>query len=283
MLHDPFGAIDYEESGTGATIVFVPGSCSTAAAWRPIVAALAGRFRCVTTSLPGYGGTVERRTAIDPAMTREVEVVEAVVRRAAGPHHAPVHLVGHSFGGQVVLAVALRRQVPLASLVIAEATVLDLLRADEETEYYQAFRDVTDRYFTAFQQGRPEAIAAMIDFYSGPGTFESWPARARDFMVASAPTNILDWASAYGFSLTRPALRTIDAAVCIVCGGRSHPALRRASELLSLHLPDASFVTIEAAAHFMINTHPEETAGIIARHCRSSIARYSPRFAALGA
>src|SRR3984957_10412814 len=282
MLHDPLGAIDYEESGSGATIVFVPGSCSTAAAWRPIVAALAGCFRCVTTSLPGYGGTAERRPPIDPSMTREVEVVEAVVRRAAGPHHAPVHLVGHSFGGQVALAVALRRQVPVASLVIAEATVLDLLRAGGEIDHYQAFRDVTDRYFTAFQQGRPEAIAALIDFYSGPGTFESWPARARDFVVASAPTNILDWASAYGFLLPLPALRTIDIATCIVCGGLSHPALRRASELLSIHLPDASFVTIADAAHFMISTHPEEMAGIIAGHCGLSTGRRSPRFAALG-
>jgi pimeloyl-ACP methyl ester carboxylesterase len=283
MLHDPLGAIDYEENGAGATIVFVPGSCSTAAAWRPIVAALAGRFRCVTTSLPGYGGTAERRTPIDPPMAREVEVVEAVVRRAAAVHHAPVHLVGHSFGGQVALAVALRRQVPVASLVIAEATVLDLLRASGEIEYDRAFRDVTCRYFTAFQQGRPEAIAALIDFYSGPGTFESWPARARDFLVASAPTNILDWASAYGFSLPLSALRTIDVAACIVCGGLSHPALRRTSELLSIHLPDASFVTIDDAAHFMITTHPEEMAGIIARHCGSSIGRRSPPVAAFGA
>jgi pimeloyl-ACP methyl ester carboxylesterase len=183
--------------------------------------------------------------------------------------------VGHSFGGQVALAVALRGQVPIASLVIAEATALDLLRAGGEIEHYQAFRDVTGRYFTAFQHGRPQAIAAMIDFYSGPGTFESWPARARDFLVASAPTNILDWASAYGFLLPLPALRTIDIAACIVCGGRSHPALRRTSELLSIHLPDASFVTIEDAAHFMITTHPKEVAGIIAAHCHSSPASCS--------
>jgi len=32
MIHDPFGGLDYEETGRGPTIVFVPGSCSTAAA-----------------------------------------------------------------------------------------------------------------------------------------------------------------------------------------------------------------------------------------------------------
>jgi pimeloyl-ACP methyl ester carboxylesterase len=202
-------------------------------------------------------------------MTREVEVVEAVIRRAAGPHHDPVHLVGHSFGGLVALAVALRRQVPLAGLVIAEATALDLLRASDEIEHYRAFRDMTDRYFTAFQQGRPEAIGAMIDFYSGPGTFASWPARVREFVVASAPVNILDWISAYGFRLPSSALRRIDVATCVVCGDESHPAFKRASELLSIYLPDASFVAIERAAHFMISTHPGEMADIIARHWHS--------------
>ena len=53
--------IDYEETGEGPTIVLVPGSCSTGAAWRPVMAALNGRFRCVTTSLLGYGATAERR------------------------------------------------------------------------------------------------------------------------------------------------------------------------------------------------------------------------------
>ncbi|HMH60940.1 MAG TPA: alpha/beta fold hydrolase, partial [Bradyrhizobium sp.] len=103
MIEDQLGHIDYDESGEGPTIVLVPGSCSTGAAWRPIVAQWESGFRCITTSLLGYGGTVERRTALDAGIAHEAEVLEAVIRRAA----APVHLVGHSFGGLSALAVAL--------------------------------------------------------------------------------------------------------------------------------------------------------------------------------
>ena len=46
------------------------------------------------------------------------------MRKAGGP----VHLVGHSFGGLVALAVALRKQVPLGSLAIVEAPAAELLR-----------------------------------------------------------------------------------------------------------------------------------------------------------
>lgn len=124
MIEDARGRIDYEECGAGPTIVLVPGSCSTGAAWRPVIAALNGRFRYVTTSLLGYGGTVERRTASDPAISHEAEILESVVRRAGGRPH----LVGHSFGGLVALAVAVRNKVPLASLVILEAPAPDVLR-----------------------------------------------------------------------------------------------------------------------------------------------------------
>ena len=117
MIEDARGQIDYEDSGTGPTVVLVPGSCSTGAAWRPVIAAWNNQFRCVTTSLLGYGRTAERRTARDPAIAHEAEAIEAVIRKAGGR----VHLVGHSFGGLVSLVVALRNQVPLASLTIAEA------------------------------------------------------------------------------------------------------------------------------------------------------------------
>ena len=85
--------IDYNESGSGPTIVLVPGSCSTGSAWRSVIAAWEGRFRCVTTSLLGYGATAERRSTDDPSIAYEAQMLEAVISRAGGP----VHLIGHSF------------------------------------------------------------------------------------------------------------------------------------------------------------------------------------------
>ena len=63
MIEDVLGRIEYDEQGSGPTLVLVPGSCSTGLAWRPVVKALDGKFRCVTTSLLGYGQTAERRLA----------------------------------------------------------------------------------------------------------------------------------------------------------------------------------------------------------------------------
>jgi pimeloyl-ACP methyl ester carboxylesterase len=256
------GRIDYDEGGDGPTIVLVPGSCSTGAAWRPIISQWENGFRCVTTSLLGYGGTAERRTALDADISHEAEILEAVIRRAS----CPVHLVGHSFGGLVALAVALRNEVPLLSLTIIEAPAAELLRSLGEHQHYRAFRAMTDGYFAAFHAGERTAIESMIDFYGGAGAFAAWPQRVRGYAVETTAVNILDWVSAFGFELTAASLASIEVPTLVLWGGASHPAVRRANELLGQCLTEASVVTIAGAAHFMIATHAEEVAWVIAHH-----------------
>ncbi len=82
MIESPRGAIDYDERGDGPTIVLVPGSCSTGAAWRPVIAQWGNRFRTVTTSLLGYGLTAERRAGGDADISHEAEILS---RSSAAP------------------------------------------------------------------------------------------------------------------------------------------------------------------------------------------------------
>jgi pimeloyl-ACP methyl ester carboxylesterase len=273
MIDDAGGRIDYDDSGgSGPTLVLVPGSCSTGAAWRSVISALDGRFRCVTTSLLGYGGTAERRTAGDPSIIHEAEVVELVVRKAGGT----VHLVGHSFGGLVALAVALRGRVSLRSLVIVEAPAVELLRECNEDAHYRAFRAMTEHYFAAFAAGNTEAIASMIDFYGGPGTYASWPQRVRAYAVETTPVNILDWASAHAFPLPVASLAAVAIPTLVMWGGASHPAAQCTNALLSECLACATPAVIEGAAHFMISSHADVVARLIADHVHRAEIRATP-------
>lgn len=165
MIQDARGDIDYDEEGSGPTILFVPGSWGTRSAWRGVITALNGQFRIVTTSLLGYGGTTERRTAADFSIEREAEIIEAVCRRAGGR----VHLVGHSYGAQACLAVAIRGATPLMSLSVIEPTGVNLLRRAGDLVLYEQLITSRDAYFRAFESGDKDSARQVIDLHDGDG------------------------------------------------------------------------------------------------------------------
>jgi pimeloyl-ACP methyl ester carboxylesterase len=195
MIEHARGNIDYHEQGSGPTILFVPGSWGTRSAWRAVIAALPGQFRIVTTSLLGYGDTAERRVGTDVLIEREAEILEAVVLRAGGP----LHLVGHSYGGQACLAVAIRKVAELTSLTLIEPTAFPLLRQTGELALYEEVATMHRAYVQAFERGDKEAARRVIDFFGGNGAFDILPERMRDYVVATTTTNILDWQCGFGF------------------------------------------------------------------------------------
>src|SRR5262249_31402886 len=144
----------------------------------------------------------------------------------------------------------------------------EVLRDRGEHQHYCAFRQMTESYFAAFDDGNAEAIAAMIDFYGGPGTYAAWPPRVRAYAIETTPVNIRDWASAHGFAPAAAALGALQIPTLVVRGGKSNPAVQRANALLSECISGAALATIDDAAHFMIATHPNEVSRLIARHVR---------------
>jgi pimeloyl-ACP methyl ester carboxylesterase len=260
MLQDRHGHIDYGEEGAGPTIVFVPGSWATGAAWRGVIEALGGRFRTVTTSLPGYGGTRDRRNAADSSIDRQAEIVEAVIRRAGGP----VHLLGHSFGALACLDVALCGLLPLMSLTLIEPVAFGLLRRQGELALHERFMAMRETYLQAFENGEKEAARQAVDYLGGEGSFDALPSRMRQYMVETTATHVLDMRSEFEPQLS--AFANILLPSRVICGERSTPSLQRVAEILTGAMANAALCRIPGAAHFMPATHPAELAERIGDH-----------------
>jgi pimeloyl-ACP methyl ester carboxylesterase len=259
LIQDARGDIDYDEEGSGPTILFVPGSWGTRSAWRGVITALNGQFRIVTTSLLGYGGTAERRTAADFSIEREAEIIEAVCRHAGGR----VHLVGHSYGAQVCLALAIRGAIPLMSLCVIEPTGVNLLRRTGDLVLYEQNVIRRDTYFRAFESGDKEAARHVIDLHDGDGSFDALPSRVREYVIATTATNILDWRSGFGFDVPLAVYSGIGVPSLVIRGERGHPYIARSAEILSEAMPDASLVTVPGAAHSMMATHAATVAKLV--------------------
>lgn len=258
--------IEYAESGDGRAILFVPGSFGTSAGWKRVISALDGRYRCVSTSLLGYGATAERRPPGNTSTELQNDALDSIFERIA----APVHVVAHSFGGNSVLAHALYGKCSAVSLTLIEANPLCILQAVGEVALYRMFSDLTEVYYAEFHSGRADAARHVIDFYGGTGAFAALPSRVRDYVMATTPVNIRDWATAMAFAPTLSEYGTIKVPTLVVRGGNSHPAMIRIAELLTEHLPDARLQTISGGGHFLPATHPVELARLISQQVGST-------------
>ena len=91
------GTVDLYVNGAGRPVVLVHASGMGARRWNRVFATWRGRFHLHAPNLLGYGASgpwSEAAYSIDD----EVTLIDAVVDDIA----APVHLIGHSFGGYVV-------------------------------------------------------------------------------------------------------------------------------------------------------------------------------------
>lgn len=253
---------DYADAGSGPTILFLPGSFGTGTGWKAVLGHLGDHYRTVTTSLLGYGSTPDTRPDGNDTMAQQVDLIDRIIHRIG----TSPHVVGHSYGGLSALAHALTGQARPQSLLLVEANPLGLLRAAGDLEHYAMFEAMTRRYLADVARGDAEAARHVIDFYGGPGTFDSMPPKVRSYVVATTAVNVRDWSSGTPFEPGREALRSIAIPTTVVRGGNGHPAMRRIAELLRDSLPAAELVTIEGGGHFLPSTHAAEIAAVVRRH-----------------
>lgn len=264
-MADPAGSVEYQESGSGSAVVFVPGSFSTGASWRAISTPLSETYRTVSTSLCGYGKTSERRQSDGFDLDDEMDVLEAVLNRVG----TPAHVVAHSFGAYVALALVVYRSPKVLSLTLLEPTMFNLLGADGDADLKHQVDSMTGRYISDWNNGDRLAVRHVIDFYGGAGTFDAYPSAVQDKVIACTDTNILDWQCPYGASFSPRDLARVDVPTVVVCGSTSHSAMQRCNQVLVQHLPQARLHHLDGANHFMIVTHPSEVGQVVQDHIRS--------------
>lgn len=265
MITPAQGAVEYQERGEGAPLVFVPGSFSTGASWRNISTPLSERYRTITTSLSGYGATQERRKPHGAHMQDEMDVLEAVLAQA----NAPAHLVAHSFGAWVALALAMHRKPRLLSLTLLEPTAFNLLMSAGETALNAQVHAMTDCYRAAWQGGDQRAVRHVIDFYGGAGTFDAYPPAVQDKVITQTPINILDWDSGYAEVPAPQDFASVNVPTLVICGNASHRAMQRCNQLLVDYLPQAQLMALDGANHFMIVTHAADLTQRVDQHIRT--------------
>lgn len=115
----------YDERGSGSPVVFVHGLGLDRRRWDGVADAAAGAgYRAITFDLRGFGESEDPPEAY--GMDDLVTDLRCVADELAG---GSLHLVGHSLGGMISLAFAVRRPDRLRSLTLASTTAHNGRRA----------------------------------------------------------------------------------------------------------------------------------------------------------
>ncbi|MDQ5827985.1 MAG: alpha/beta hydrolase [Chloroflexota bacterium] len=258
--------LEYEVSGAGEPVVFIHGAF-IADTFRPLLAepSLAGRYRLILYHRRGYAGSSRASGLVSVA--RQAADCRALL------HHLGVeraHVVGHSYGGDVALQLALETPSVVHSLALLEP---GLMVGASAQDYRESLARGSERYREAgavvvvdeFLQSRWPGYRATLERVL-PGAFAQAVADAGTWFEYELPGQL-------GWRFGEAEARRIRQPTLSVLGGESDALWSRFGEthrLLLGWLPHAEGFVLPGTTHLMQIQDPramaEALAAFWARH-----------------
>jgi pimeloyl-ACP methyl ester carboxylesterase len=85
-------------------------------------------------------------------------------------------------------------------------------------------------------------------------------------VIQTTPANIRDWAAHWALRATLADFATIRIPILVAHGAKTHIAMKKVAAILVAQVPGAKLAQVSGAHHFLISTHPRESAALIAGH-----------------
>jgi pimeloyl-ACP methyl ester carboxylesterase len=246
--------IDYSDDGQGPPVVLIHSSVSANRQWRALVEALKDRHRLLAINLFGYGETTPWPAKSTQSLYAQVQLVLALCEDLA----APVHLVGHSFGGSVALKSAMLLGPRIGNLILLEPNPFYLLKQNGRTQAFLESRDLRDHVKCFGSLGDwPKVAERFADYWLGDGSWNAMPEKRRLAFADSLPPNFYEWDAVMEEETTVEELKAIPARTLVVSDAATRFPIREIIDILAKACPHWNFRTITGGGHMAALTHPE--------------------------
>jgi pimeloyl-ACP methyl ester carboxylesterase len=237
--------------------------------WRKLPAVLGPRYEVFTPSFigcPEIGPwTGERAFTLADEARAVIGLVDVLA--------APVHLVGHSYGGAVALKVASARPSAVASLTLYEPSAFHLLRQVGARGHGAAaeIEAVASAIGAGLVSGAYQAAAAhFVDYWNGAGAWAALRPGVRDALIRWLPKAPLDFRALIEDTTPIASYGRIACPVHIIRGQYARGPSRLIADVLARALPRATLDVLPGAGHMGPVTHPTDVYACIAGYIRAA-------------
>jgi len=243
-------------------IVCLHASASTGRQWREVARVLGPSCRVLAPDLGG-GSTRD-------SLERDLEIASGAIAEAG----APVHLVGHSYGGAVAALAALRNPHAVASLALYEPVCFWLLRDDARGAGADCRRSLAALSEIAAvaagmaadrEIGRADRAAReFVDYWSGRGAWGALDTRRQQGVIGRIDSVLSNFECLFAELTPIAALARLPMPVAWIGGALARRPVQRVGELLRQALPGLRRTVLHGVGHMGPITHPTLVGSLLA-------------------
>jgi pimeloyl-ACP methyl ester carboxylesterase len=253
--------IDYTDDGAGEAVVLVHSSASGNRMWKKLVETLKPSYRVMAINLFGYGETRPWAGSATQTLADQVRLVAALVDSVPGS----LRLVGHSFGGSVVMKAAAQLGPRVSHLVLLEPNPFYLLAQHGRTEAYAeavALRDHIKTYGAAGDWSR--VAERFADYFQGAGSWSTMEQKRRDAFALAIQPNFHEWDAVMNETTALSEWAKLRCRTLVLRSKVTNRTIVEICELLSTAAPHWTHQTIDAEGHMAPLTRPDVVNPLVA-------------------
>ncbi|AJQ96849.1 alpha/beta fold hydrolase [Gynuella sunshinyii] len=255
--------IDYLNAGSGELIVLVHGALADKRMWIPHMNLLQDKYEVLSLTQRHFDGQSQGPFGLN---THAQDLAEFLGNQFST--HSRIHLIGWSYGADVVLNTLTQHALPVSSAMVYEPgfpgcvneTDMALLGSDAQ----QMFGPV----FSAVAEGQlDKAVEALIDGSGNQtGYFHSQPEVLKKQQLELANTLPLQLDRSEFPKLDEIALGNLDIPVTVAFGSRTRSLFGVVSKSVHHAIPGSQLCEIEGANHMLPLESPDKFTTIISEH-----------------
>ena len=241
--------LSYLEQGQGVPVVFVHGSIADHRTWDAQREPTARKYRYIAFDQRYFGPAPWPDDGKHFSVATHANDLAAFLRQLDA---GPAHLVGWSYGADVVLVLAVQHPVLVRSLFLYEPSIAtfvtepaDLKAVNEDGEKMSAGSNVATG-----AKDQVAAVRALLDSVDAlPGTFDAYPPAPRSVALENARTLPLEIVAPPASPITCAQLGSIKAPTAVVRGALTRPLFRIVADTASHCIPGSRLIVVPNTRH----------------------------------